>query len=292
MNIKIKYMLLITAILLAPASDAGAATLKVCPSGCDYSDIQQAINAANSGDTIEVHSGTYSEHVNVDKQLTLLGIGNPVVKAMSYSAITLSEDGITLEGFTATGSDKGINVISNNNVLIGNTASNNKYGIYLVSSCNNLLSSNSADSNERYGIYLVTNSNSNTLKGNTVSNNGYGVRIQNSNNNLVFQNDLANNPNAGSTGGNQWDNGAGTGNHYSDYDESGEGCSDNNKDGICDSPHDILGGSDVDRYPLVSWTQPPTPTTTPTAQEIPEFPTIALPVFSVIVVLFVLNRRK
>ena len=47
-----------------------------------YSSIQDAINAANSGDTILVQSGTYSENVNVNKKLILRGIGNPVVNAV------------------------------------------------------------------------------------------------------------------------------------------------------------------------------------------------------------------
>ena len=42
--------------------------------------------------------------MNVNKQLTLRGIGMPVVDARgSGSAITLAADGIILEGFTATG---------------------------------------------------------------------------------------------------------------------------------------------------------------------------------------------
>jgi nitrous oxidase accessory protein len=119
-----------------------AATLVVCPSGCAFSSIQTAINASNNGDTIQVQSGTYHENVNVTKQLTPRGIGNTVVDGGgSGSSIKLSANGITLEGFTATGGgylpDAGIKVTSNNNMLIGNNVSNNKnYGIYLLSSSN------------------------------------------------------------------------------------------------------------------------------------------------------------
>ena len=51
---------------------AGAATLNV-PG--DYATIQAAINAAAAGDTILVQSGTYNENVDVNKQLTLQGVG-------------------------------------------------------------------------------------------------------------------------------------------------------------------------------------------------------------------------
>ena len=90
----------ITILGLLLAGSANAATLTVCPSGCAYSIIQAAVNASSSGDTIQVQSGTYYENVNVNKQLTLRGIGNPMVNASgSGSAITLSADGTILEGF-------------------------------------------------------------------------------------------------------------------------------------------------------------------------------------------------
>ncbi len=138
----------IAALALLLAGGAGAATLTVDDSGgANYSRIQDAINNASAGDTILVYSGTYYENVNVTKQLTMSGIGMPVVDAKGKgSAITLAVDGITLEGFAATGSgsdpEVGIRVNSNNNTLIGNNASNNNNGIYLVSSSNNTLSSN------------------------------------------------------------------------------------------------------------------------------------------------------
>lgn len=77
--------------------------------GADFTTIQAAVDAASPVDTIEVHSGTYYENVSVNKLLTLRGVdtgsGKPMVDAGgSGSAITLSADGITLEGFKATNS--------------------------------------------------------------------------------------------------------------------------------------------------------------------------------------------
>ncbi|MCX9081475.1 MAG: hypothetical protein OIN83_04695 [Candidatus Methanoperedens sp.] len=137
--LRIAVGLIVLGLLLA--GSANAATLTVCPSGCAYSSIQKAINASSNGDTILVKSGTYFENVNVTKQLMLHGIGNPVVDAGgSGSAITLSANGIRLEGFTATGGgdyyyydspEAGIKVSSSNNTLSGNIASNNYEGISL-----------------------------------------------------------------------------------------------------------------------------------------------------------------
>ena len=44
---------------------AGAATITVCSSGCDYTTIQAAVNAASAGDTIIVGDGTYIDSGDV-----------------------------------------------------------------------------------------------------------------------------------------------------------------------------------------------------------------------------------
>jgi len=44
-----------------PAQAAPAAELHVCPSGCTYSSVQAAVDAANPGDIIKVAQGTYSD---------------------------------------------------------------------------------------------------------------------------------------------------------------------------------------------------------------------------------------
>ena len=76
--------------------------------GADFTRIQDAINASNPGDTIEVRSGTYYENVDIDNELILTGIdtgsGKPVVDAGGIgSVITISADGCVLNGFTVTG---------------------------------------------------------------------------------------------------------------------------------------------------------------------------------------------
>ncbi|MFI5038417.1 MAG: nitrous oxide reductase family maturation protein NosD [Solirubrobacterales bacterium] len=72
----------------ATAGTAQAATTKVCPSGCFFSTIQSAINAAPSGATIVVGAGSYYENLVIDRPLTLKGSGANTIVYPSLSQPT------------------------------------------------------------------------------------------------------------------------------------------------------------------------------------------------------------
>ena len=76
-------------------------TLTVCPSGCDHTTIQAAIDAATAGGTIAVGAGTYNEDINITKGLTLQGTGATITGTGStQNAVTIGADSVTVDGFT------------------------------------------------------------------------------------------------------------------------------------------------------------------------------------------------
>ena len=81
--------------------------------GGDHLTIQEAVDAAQPGDTIQVNAGTYEESVLVDKDLTITGSGPPTIVDGEGTGVPfrLHSDGISLSGFTIqNGQPSGIDV--------------------------------------------------------------------------------------------------------------------------------------------------------------------------------------
>jgi len=69
--------------------------LTVCPSGCDFSQIQRAIDAARRGSTLQIQGGTYTEDLSITKPIKLLG--DPIINGQ----ITISKTrGVMIAGLS------------------------------------------------------------------------------------------------------------------------------------------------------------------------------------------------
>jgi len=163
----------------------------------DFHKIQEAINAANLGDTIYVKKGTYYERLIVGRKVLLIGedrsttiidgngAGTVVqVEATVFPSVSISGFTIRNSGFGASG----LYVGSSGNNVSHNIVTNNYYGISLYYSHNNALIGNIVSFNKDIGI-LLSDSDNNTLAYNNVSSNGdRGIWLSGSNNNILSSN--------------------------------------------------------------------------------------------------------
>ncbi|UCE36802.1 MAG: right-handed parallel beta-helix repeat-containing protein [Thermoplasmata archaeon] len=166
----------------------------------DYPKIQDAINASKDGDTVYVYSGTYYEHVVVNKTINLTGEDreNTIIDGGgSGDVVQITVDWVNVSGFTITNiglftDGEGLRIISDNNSISGNNMINNSNGIYLTQSCNNnTITDNKVISNSMNGILLDIDCNFNIITNNTLSNNSDGIMLSYSSYNIIVNNDIS-----------------------------------------------------------------------------------------------------
>ncbi|MEI8254359.1 MAG: right-handed parallel beta-helix repeat-containing protein [Deltaproteobacteria bacterium] len=81
-------------------------TLTVCATGCDYAEIQPAVEAAQSGDVVRVSRGTYSGPISVVQKSivirgdgprqTTISMGNPVIGFQCSPSVEVRIAGVTI----------------------------------------------------------------------------------------------------------------------------------------------------------------------------------------------------
>ncbi|NQE53019.1 Cell surface glycoprotein [ANME-1 cluster archaeon GoMg3.2] len=167
--------------------------------------IQAAIDTATAGETICVKDGTYTENVDVDRQLTIRsenGAGSTTVNALysNGNVFEVTADYVSISGFTVKGAiggvEAGISLSSNIDHcnIYDNNASGNYYGICLrLFSYNNTISDNNVSNNDQNGIDL-SHSSSNTITSNiALNNNDDGIELTYSSGNTVSDNTASDN---------------------------------------------------------------------------------------------------
>ena len=169
----------------AQPAGTGGNVLYVGGSGPNnYTKIQDAINAANDGDTIFVYNGTYYENVIIDKSINLIGKDkhNTIIDAnYKGDVVRITKDNVKLSNFTIKNSEKNFEkagiVIHADNVVIENNiiADNGDQGIRIFSSNHNIIRNNIISNNVYYGIWLY-NSRENLIIDNSFINDGLVMR--------------------------------------------------------------------------------------------------------------------
>jgi parallel beta-helix repeat protein len=188
----------------------------------DYAKIQWAIGNASAGDTIIVSSGTYYEHITIDRSLTLQAEnGGSIIDGNGTdNIVVICANNVNISGFTIqnSGPDSGNtgvclynsswcnishNIIthnghgiwlthcSDNNIVAGNNISYNLIGIGLSDSHDNVVTSNYVFSSTLCGIALRANNN--ILNSNIARSNEYGIWLINSTNVTITGNTMVDN---------------------------------------------------------------------------------------------------
>jgi len=209
--------------------------------GSNFTTIQDAIDAAEDGDTIYVYGGVYNENIVIDKRINLVGedVDSVILDGQGQGDViklTGSSNFVNITGFTVQNSgnqyyDSGININSDYNTIAGN----------IIMDCNN-------------GIYLDFWGHNCKIYSNIIKDSIYGIIVYSvaPNNNVIYHNDFINNYiNAYDDSNSYWDN-AGEGNYWDDYMGS-----DDNGDGIGDTPYLVSGGNAKDNYPLIEPNETP-----------------------------------
>jgi parallel beta-helix repeat protein len=193
------FILLITLTLKLQIQPAkSASTIITVPD--DYTKIQWAIGNATIGDIIYIRSGTYYEHLTINKPLILMGENkeNTMIdgSGKNQTIIQVTANNVTITGITVQNSSRtpgtsyaGIKISSNTCNITGNYITKTKIGIFVTSQKSTI--TKNIVKNNGHGIALHSSSEV-IVESNNVSANTVGISLALSYNNIITNNKAVN----------------------------------------------------------------------------------------------------
>ena len=193
-------------ILLGAAMPTKSSSSNVILVPRDYATIQQAIDRANPGDTIEIASGTYNEKLKITKSIRLVGQGiNQTVVSDSGTVVTVDADNVEIRGLSVRDGTYGIflwycqNALLRDNEMSGNRWNFGVWGSSVSEFIHDIDSSNKVDGKTLYywtnrrggqvpkdaGYVALVNSTEILMKDAMLTSNEQGVLLVSTTNSIV-----------------------------------------------------------------------------------------------------------
>lgn len=257
--------------------------------GVFYNTIYDAIYYASPGDTINVPACTFTEHVVINKSITLKGYhmfsttisygtspATEVIKITAdnvtvrdlqvawtgatnafYQGIKVESDNNTLDNLVVAGCPRGVylygsqyNTVSD--CMISTTYTVTQEGVTIVGGDNHTVCNNfiaSSSGTGGIGIVLAATS-QNTIVANDIFNKNYGIYLLSASSNYIYYNNFGQNNNTHAFA-------FLTSPNYNQWDDGisegnywyGHPCTDSDNDGVCENVYTIATG-EVDNYPM------------------------------------------
>jgi parallel beta-helix repeat protein len=168
---------LVLVTLAVGAIGTAQKTITVCPSGCDFTSIQAAIQAAPEGAAIQVKAGTYKESLTITKPLSLVGegAGKTVIEG---GVAVLATKVVFLAGFTVKGG-QGVQLQDSQTVALTEVAivEGRGDGLAVVNSGTVTVRASTIQNSKGSGIVIALGSKAVISANEIVGNKGDGIAI-------------------------------------------------------------------------------------------------------------------
>jgi len=135
-------------VLALVGAGSGGVTAAAAPA------LQAQIDAAAPGDTLTIPAGTYEGPITIDKPLTLIGEGMPIIDGQGQTdVVTVTAEHVTIRGFEIINSSRavstepgGIRLSADHALIENNRLRDVLYGIIMVSSRDHVIRGNDVSS--------------------------------------------------------------------------------------------------------------------------------------------------